>query len=96
MMAHVLLFLLALSSFGITAPLPRISQGNESESQIEEVESRELACSEYRSCSRRSTSASQYTCSRQTARPPRLCSAVRPRAIVGHRLANGLLAPIRC
>lgn len=99
-MPVIMLALFALPSFGISTMLSRVALGYETpganSSQSEELEERVPCSTERREQSQR--------CQRHLGRPfscwtiaPRLvCRVEFRRAIVGHRLANGFLAPIRC
>jgi hypothetical protein len=95
-MSFLMLILVAASSFGITTNLPRVPLTSESESQFEEIETRELVSSDYRTCSRRSSRKACHLLSCRTFRSPAPPRQPTPRAIIGHRFANDLLAPIRC
>ena len=96
MLSHVFLLLLAFSCCGITAHLPRTAFGTEGEAETEEVESRELCCSQSRSDSRRSSSKRSDRVNRPVAfqRSVRV-SFARP-IVIGHRISIDNLAPIRC
>ncbi|WP_246419511.1 hypothetical protein [Aporhodopirellula rubra] len=96
MMPCIMLVLFALPSLGITATVSRLSLDRETQSQSEELEERVPCSAERRERDDRFADS--------TPSPYRLFSPhwtiVRitdvPRAIVGHRLSSGNLAPIRC
>ncbi|MDB4676933.1 hypothetical protein OAF09_01760 [bacterium] len=92
------LFLLALglTSCGFTAHLPILAIGSEIEAEVEEVESREVCCSQNRSTSKRHETRVTQIRYAPASWHPICCQSQASLAIVGHRLSNGLLAPIRC
>ena len=95
--AHAFMLLLGFSCCGITAHLPRAAFGTESEAEMEEVESRELCCSQSRSDSRRSSNKREERVDRPTGfqLSARIISSARP-VVIGHRISIDNLAPIRC
>ncbi|WP_253155150.1 hypothetical protein [Stieleria tagensis] len=96
MMSFFMLVLFALPSLGITTTLSRISPGSENQSQAEELEERVPCSSQRRERIRRSPEESPYFAAHFAAVKSSIRIRISPRVIVGHRLANGNLAPLRC
>lgn len=92
----VMFVLVALCSLGAAPVLPRVFEGNEGQTQTEEVEELIVLSVLRRTTPRRRFQKTSACCKKHVyvagnAGPPRM-----PRAIVGHRLANDLRAPCRC
>ncbi|QDV70488.1 hypothetical protein Poly24_42120 [Rosistilla carotiformis] len=96
LMPCIMLVLLALPSLGITSSASRSLLGNERQTETEEVEERVVCSSQRReranrSFDRMSIHAQFDYIARFTSRVIAL-----PLPVDGHRIANGLLAPMRC
>ncbi|WP_246105786.1 hypothetical protein [Rosistilla ulvae] len=96
MMPCIMLVLLALPSLGLTMSTSRSLFGKERPVETEEVEER-VACSSQRR--ERASRPLQRVLAAVLSTPARwstLRAIARPMPIDGHRIANGLLAPMRC
>jgi hypothetical protein len=95
-LSHAFLLVLGFSCCGITSHLPRCAFGSESEAEMEEVESRELCCSESRPDSRRSAMRRSLDVSWPVRFESISSSFIAKWPLVGHRISSDNLAPIRC
>ncbi len=100
-MPLVMLVLFALPSFGLTTSLARVALGYETlgganQSQAEELEERVPCSTDRRERSQRVKRYAAWLRVSWTHVQKNINHRDSRRAIVGHRLANGSLAPIRC
>ncbi|TWT66615.1 hypothetical protein CA85_27120 [Allorhodopirellula solitaria] len=96
-----MLLLFALPSLGCTPTFSRIALGHEalggsSQSQTEELEERVPCSSARREQASKRRRQAAWTPDERSYLRIRVSRHIPPRAIVGHRLANDSLAPIRC
>lgn len=100
-MPVIMLALFALPSFGISMTLSRLvvaceTAGGSSQSQTEELEERVLCSTERREHAQGIKCYTAWPLASWTAARKRVHHRASLRGIVGHRLANGSRAPIRC
>ncbi|QDT11121.1 hypothetical protein [Planctomycetes bacterium K23_9] len=95
-LSYLMLLVLALFSFGITTTAARVSLGKVTQSEAEEIEESVGVTSPRRRESVRLLGRVAIPIARFVQRRDFVRNSQAQRAIVGHRHANGLLAPIRC
>lgn len=92
----IMLVLLALPSFGITTTASRLLLGSERPAAAEELAERSPCCSQRRVHVCRTLERISYIHCLAVERFQMPPAATQPNPVVGHRLPNGFLAPLRC
>ncbi|KLU07410.1 putative transmembrane region and signal peptide protein [Rhodopirellula islandica] len=97
MMSFIMLFLLAFPTLGISTTVSRSLLGNGRQTETEEIEER-VPCSPHRRVQQLRSPQGGFVLPRELLSGRNLVPQTRPllSAIDGHRIANGLLAPMRC
>ncbi|PHQ33854.1 hypothetical protein CEE69_18210 [Rhodopirellula bahusiensis] len=97
MMSFIMLFLLAFPTLGISTTVSRSLLGNSRQTEAEEIEER-VPCSAHRRVQQTRSTQGGFVLHREIKLDRTLVLQTRPILSVanGHRIANGLLAPMRC
>ena len=90
-----MLVLLALPSFGITTTASRLL-GSERPAEAEELVERAPCCSQRRVHVSRAVDRVAFIDCLSGAKIQLTLASIQASPVVGHRLSNGLLAPLRC
>jgi|GEM_PF-2990826 len=96
MMPYVMLVLIALPCFGMTAQVSRSLVNNGQQSETEELEETVHCCSQRRVASRRLPRAVIWLDANLNLSRPPVPTMLRCKSMSGHRMANWLLAPMLC
>ncbi|EMI23639.1 signal peptide protein [Rhodopirellula europaea SH398] len=97
MMSFIMLFLVAFPTLGISTTVSRSLLGNSRQTETEEIEER-VPCSAHRRVQQTRSAQGGFVLHREIKRDRTLVLQTRPilAATKGHRITNGLLAPMRC
>ncbi|EMB14152.1 signal peptide protein [Rhodopirellula europaea 6C] len=97
MMSFVMLFFVAFPTLGISTTVSRSLLGSSQQAETEEIEER-VPCSAHRRVQQTRSPQGGFVLHREIKRDRTLALLTRPfpTATKGHRITNGLLAPMRC